>query len=499
MMLRTVAAVRPVGRWMTWIAIGAASAAVPTLAAGVGIDTRYVVYGIVALTMAAVIPYVRMLAGSAERLLWVVFVLSLQLELAFTPITYGGVKPAGPFGTMITPTLLGALALIAVWSSARIWGGGNRLRVSRPLVFAAMAMTFTALLSIGNAAGRVLSLFGIFELLSLGAVAVAASHACADARNLRTLYVALFAILLIQSSLIVIEQVIGVQISLAKGINTDYGWGNSVEGRFAGTFGAPSTAATFLVVCLLFLFRRMTSERTPRQSLRLWGLFALGFLALLLTRTRSGWIGLAIGGIGMGWQCYREGTLSRRLARRLLAGGLLALLVAWPLVSERLEEDHKGMADTRGNLAWIAVEMIKANPIIGVGINTATNQVYSYAVRAGLANGWVFIVHNQFLLVGAETGLPGLAAFVALIGIGVAAARRCMQSSDMAIKETGCALFWSLIAMIWALNLDHVSGCMTYVLLWFLIGAACGLDALSRKQASGGNHVVCMPATLVPA
>lgn len=473
----------PFDHLWVWILVGVCSAALPVLATAGDLQMRYLLYGILGIGLLALTPYVVMLVGSMERIFWILFLLSLQLELAFTPITVAGGKPAGPFGTMITPTMLTALVLFTIWGSARIWGDGERLRIDRGLLLAAGAVFCTAAISMINAAGRTLSIFGLFELLSLTLTAVVASHGCSIRRNIPTLRSALFAVLFVQSVFIIVEQALGVQISLSRGLNTEYAWGDTSEGRFAGTFGAPSTAATYLAVCLLFLFRRMFSKQPPTHATASWALFALGFLALLLTRTRSAWIGFTIGSIGLGWQCFRLGTLSRQMANRLVVGGVLALLLAWPLVAQRLGEDHKGMADTRGNLAWIAVEMIKSHPFAGVGVNTATNQVYSYAVKAGLANNWVFIVHNQFLLVAAETGLPGLAAFLVLMWVGLRAARRCMQSEDTLIAEVGGTLFWSLIAMCWALNIDHVSGSMTYVLLWFLIGAACGLDALRQRES----------------
>ena len=481
-----------------WVLIGIAAGAFPVLATAAGLEMRYLVYGIVGIALIGVLGYVVAFVGSVERLLWILLVLSLQLELAFTPIMTHDEKLAGPFGIMITPTLLCALLLVGIWSSARLWGDGDGLRTDRNLVIGAAAVIGTAMLSAAFAMGRMLSLFGIFELVSVALTALVANRACSDRSNISILRTALFVSIFVQSTFIIIEQTLGIQISLARGVNVAYGWAGGNEGRFAGTFAAPSCAATFLVVCLLFLFRRLSSKQPPVHTTVMWGLFALGFLALLLTRTRSGWIAFTIGCAGLAWQAFRDGTLSRQMANRLLVGGLVALLIAWPLVSQRLSDDHKGAADTRGNLVRIAVEMIKVNPIAGVGINTATTQVYNYAARAGIG-GWVFIVHNQFLLVGAETGLPGLAALVFLAWVGLRAARRCMTSEDVLIKETGGALFWSLISMVWALNLDHVSGTVTYALFWFLIGAACGLDTLRQRDSRGVMDRPRVPAAAFAA
>jgi len=465
----------------SWLVVGLIVGAAPAVALGLGFESRYIVYGGLALALAALLPYIVLTMGPLDRLLWGAFVLSLQLELAWAPINSGFAKPAGPYGVLISPTLLTGSAMLTVRWLQRVFGHHERLQIERGFAVAALCFLATGLLSFVKTISPLLSGFGIFEILSLIVTATVASDCCSRRSWLMTLRTALFALLFIQSVIILAEQTVGVQISLAHGINTHYGWGAGDAGRFAGTFAAPSVAASYITVCLLLLFGKLFSQDSPVRPTALWWLFTIGFLALLISRTRSAWVALTIGLAGLGWRCYQRGMISRRVIGRLLMAALLALVIAWPLVSKRLSEDHAEAADTRGNLVTIAMVMIKANPVFGVGLNTATHRVYEYAAAAGVG-GWVFIVHNQFLLVAAETGIPGLIALLFVIGTGVRAARRCMRSDDTLIRETGAVLFWSLLSMIWAFNLDHVSGCMSYFLMWFLIGAACGLDILRGRE-----------------
>src|SRR5438874_12024034 len=118
--------------------------------------------------------------------------------------------------------------------------------------------------------------------------------------------------------------------------------------------------------------------------------------------------------------------------------------------------------------------MIEKNPLLDVDLNNAKQVVHKYAAETPLirnADGfvWVFIVHNQFLLVASETGIPGLIAFLAVIGIALRAAVACMRARDPVLSETGAILTTSIIGLIWALNLDHVPGAQTYILLWFIM------------------------------
>lgn len=472
----------PERRW-PWLAIGALAGSLPLLAAAVGLAPRYVLYGGVGLALAGLLPYLAAWAGSLTRLFWVLFLFSLQLEVAWAPMFFRYAKPAGPYGLLITPTLLLSLAIVPLWVAERVWGTAPPPRIGRRLLWPSLAMLATALLSSIDASDQRLSAFGVFELGSLALAAAVTAYGCTSRIGIETFRTVLLVIVVCQSLALVAEQVTGVQFSLAHGVNTDYGWaGDGDHGRFAGTFGAPSVAAAYLAIGLFVAFARLFAAERPTHARWLGLVFGLGFLGLLLTRSRAVWIAFAIGSVGLGLRAWVQGRVSRRAAVWLGIGALLAVLVAWPLVMDRLLQDHGEAAEVRNNLVRIALLMIADHPLTGLGINTATQHVIEYAAKADI-KGWVFIVHNQFLLVAAETGLPGLLAFVWLILSGMRAARGATRARDPLVADTGAVVFWGLLALSWALMLDHVSGTKTYALLWVLIGAGHGLRALAARQA----------------
>lgn len=481
----------PDARWILWLVCGLLAGTAPVAAAAVGLAPRYVLYGCLGLALLGAVPYLAAAAGSLNRLLWLAFILSLQLELAWAPMYWGYAKPAGPYGLLISPTLLIGAAIVAVWVAAEGWGDAERISgPGRGFTLAAAAFVAAALISMLVTPDRTLSAFGVFEIASLVLTAMVGAYGCGTRAGVRILYAAMLVIVVTQSVVILIEQVLGVQFSLAHGINTQYDWADGDHGRFAGTFAAPSVAATFLVVGLFFTLARLVALPPTRRPLAVTAVFALGFLALLLTRTRSAWIGFLLGGAGLGWYAVRNGRIGRRAVGALGAAACLALVAAWPFVQQRLSQDHAEAAEVRRNLIRIAAVMIASHPVTGVGVNTATNQVYEYAARAGIG-GWVFIVHNQFLLVAAETGLPGVIALVLVIAAGARAAWRGTRAADPFLRDASAVVLWSLVALVWALNLDHVSGCKTYFLLWFLVGAACGLE---RQAAHSTTLGACDPS-----
>jgi putative inorganic carbon (HCO3(-)) transporter len=443
-----------------------------------GEETRFAVYGLGTLIALTFIPALVRRVGSVERLLFATLVLSLQFDVALA-YNYRPYKPAGPYGLLVSPTLLAAVALFAlrvVMSSRRL---APPLRIDGSVVRWIAAMVVAGVLSSVSTPDRQLVSFGLFELLTVGLIAVVAMDQCATDDGLRLVQRMLAWTLVIQSLLIIVSFATGVQISLSHGVRgEDYGW--AASGRFAGTLNTPSAAATMLVVCLLGALTRLYQRATASERIWLYLQLGLGSFALLLTQTRTAWIALILGGAGVLWAAVRRGELSG--SRLLSVAGVVfvVFLAAWPFIAGRVEGSHSDDAEVRWRLVTVAVEMIKAHPLVGVGLNTATSQVREYAARAG-AEGWVFIVHNQFLLVWAETGILGFVAFVWLFRLALRAAARLTRVADGALRNTGLWLYWSFIALILALNMDHVSGAATYKLVFFLFGVAAGTAPLVRR------------------
>ena len=104
----------------------------------------------------------------------------------------------------------------------------------------------------------------------------------------------------------------------------------------------------------------------------------------------------------------------------IAAVGLAGLALMLPRIIERFEKAPEASKNTRVELALCAKEMMDDEPWRGVGINNwgiKINPPYDYAERAGRNNnrGEDFrdgIVETVYLLVGAECGIPALAAML---------------------------------------------------------------------------------------
>ena len=450
-----------------------------------GQETRFAVYGLAAILGLAFLPGVIRLAGSLERLLFIVLVLMLQFDVAVA-FRYREFKPAGAYGILISPILGAAILLFvlrALLSARRL---GPRLSIDGRLLRWTGLLFLAGLLSNVNTPDRQLVSFGLFEIFSVGLIAAITADQCRTRDGLRIVQRMLAWTVVIQSVLIIVSFSTGVQISLSHGVRgDDYGWAQ--VGRFAGTLNTPSAAGTMLVVCLLGALTRLYQSLSVRERLWLYLQLGLGSFALLLTQTRTAWIALILGAVGVLGAAVRRGELQAQRLLALAGGAVMSFLAAWPFIAGRVEANHSDDAEVRWRLITIAKEMIKAHPFAGIGLNTGTSQVYSYAAKAG-TDGWVFIVHNQFLLAWAEMGILGILATIWLFRLALQGASRLKRSNDVELRNAGLWLFWSLISLIWALNMDHVAGAPTYKLVFFMFGVALGAARLARTAEDAATE-----------
>ncbi|HJW84137.1 MAG TPA: O-antigen ligase family protein [Anaerolineae bacterium] len=161
---------------------------------------------------------------------------------------------------------------------------------------------------------------------------------------------------------------------------------------------------------------------------RVWR--ALIFLAwaavwalLLLTFSRSAWLSILAGGLAAALLLRRGRHLDRRAAVAALPlvvlGTLLAIgfvSVFGPFLVGRVQTATQPLEtfsiEQREEMIRVALQLISAHPLTGVG--AANFGVASQSVTwTHYALDWI---HNVPLLVAAELGLPGLAAYGVMIG-----------------------------------------------------------------------------------
>jgi len=172
------------------------------------------------------------------------------------------------------------------------------------------------------------------------------------------------------------------------------------HGRATGTFILPGELAGYLIIYLPVAFAVLRTAPTKLlRGLASAGLL-LGSIAFLMTVSRAGWIGMAVG-VAFLAVVIRQRARLRTAASILIVAGAAVLLF--------FNARHNPSENyTRISIWQAAVEMIERFPLTGVGPFDFA-RVYAL-VRLPGGEASAFHAHSFLLTVAAETGLLGLVA-----------------------------------------------------------------------------------------
>jgi putative inorganic carbon (HCO3(-)) transporter len=209
--------------------------------------------------------------------------------------------------------------------------------------------------------------------------------------------------------------------------------------------------------------------------------------ALVLTWTRSMWLGTLCGGIHLIW-------FWKRWALAAVPVAIVALLIANPFdIRERAVSavvPHEGQTDSnshRAELRRIGWEMIKAHPWLGVGPEQVSRQYQDY-IRPDMprpkASEYYGHLENDYLQYAAERGVPTLLALLWMIAWALFDFARALRRLPWDAEER-----WVLHAAIAVIASVLVSGFFSWnlnnseVLAMFLAVTGCGYVAVWQARA----------------
>ncbi|MBQ9492701.1 MAG: O-antigen ligase family protein [Oscillibacter sp.] len=207
----------------------------------------------------------------------------------------------------------------------------------------------------------------------------------------------------------VLQRIQGVKVNIAY---VDAKLNPDMPGRVQSYFDNPNTFGEFLVMLLpLTLALALCSERKSGK-IAAAGAFFVGVAALLMTYSRAGWVGFALS-VGLMVLCLRPALLPALIALCVAAIPFLPSAV-WTRILT-ITNFNDTTTSSRFPLYEAALELIRRAPLDGAGLGS--DVVRKYIKDFLLYHGSAPFVHahNLYLQVCIETGVIGLAAFVASI------------------------------------------------------------------------------------
>jgi len=182
-------------------------------------------------------------------------------------------------------------------------------------------------------------------------------------------------------------------------------WDGQLIMRPYATFSHPNVLAGFILVSLTLIAMNRTKETW--QRIVKWLVVILGTITILISLSRAVWL---VGVLVCFWLIIRHLRLTKPDKKIFYSVLCCLLFVLGAIFYSALHLSAEEAISQRIRLAQTSIEMIKQNPLAGVGLNNFVVRLSEYwpieAVR------FLQPVHNIFLLVAAETGLIGLLIFL---------------------------------------------------------------------------------------
>src|SRR5579871_4028008 len=260
---------------------------------------------------------------------------------------------------------------------------------------------------------------------------------------------------------------------------------HGVTGTAASTTAGFATFMDPLVMLAFALYR--AGDQQWRRSAGY--VLAIGLTVVTLTLNRSSW-----GALVLGMLIVERFLRRRRLVaptpgsnRRLMVAAMVLLIVfalAAPLFESARHANNDEDFWLRVALMGPAINMIKAHPIFGVGPG-----VYGYVLRQYAAGyqGWLYIAHNDYLLVWAERGTVGFVAYVLLLRAMWGVFERSTRWPDRWWAAVACGFFGGFVAHLWEVFWTSSMSYPAYGVIWLMAGLCVAMDEVLRMPGRGAT------------
>lgn len=348
-----------------------------------------------------------------------------------------------------------------------------------PVLLGASAMSYTlcvlAYYVVSHSIESIKEVVGILKVVLLG-LALQAIHVMAQ---------------LLTKSYLPLPGAKGAESSLST---LTFGNQDASAFRPVGAFDHPNALADYLTLLIIpaLAFVLMGPSRVSRKS---WfaALCTLGVggLMLLLTLSRGAWAAAVLGAAAVAWVFWRHRFIgSTHLLGAVLAGviGLSTLVAAYPQVIYRLTEPDDRSTESRVMLNDQAIAIIKEHPLTGAGFggyNRAAHEIHG-PLWGAISEDYQemllkLVVHNHYLLVAAQMGIPALLFWCFLLWRMTRQAWPVQRWRDPGATALGVGLGCAMVSQMLFLASDNYDADIRVFLLWLTAGL---LQALTKFRPS---------------
>ena len=320
------------------------------------------------------------------------------------------------------------------------------------------------------------ALFQIFFLAQMFMLYVYIASTTQTVNDVIFILIFLFGGLLAESLVVFAQRFAGLQVNML-GIVTV-----SEYGRMAGTLGSPNVAAGYLSLLLAPVFSLVFARVSHLVRLAAAVTFMLGSAALVFTISRGGWLALAISIIIFGMMLWMRGRLPTWAVVGILFVASIGLAFAGEMIFNKLVGMRTGAALARIPLMKLAWLMISDNLFLGVGAN---NYVYNmrFYLLPEMTRGFLYVVHNKYLLVWAETGLGGILAFLGFLGITMWRGWKCWTRNHPLLSPLALGFMAAVAGQMTHMMVEIFDSRTQVQALWLVAALVTAMERMTREES----------------
>jgi putative inorganic carbon (HCO3(-)) transporter len=260
-------------------------------------------------------------------------------------------------------------------------------------------------------------------------------------------------------------------------------------GRSRGPFIASDAMGLALFDCSVFAVIALTVWKDRYARLLCYLVVFLGALGILLTLTRSSWIGSVLGTV-VAMMCHPR---LRRHVVKVLVGGAVGVGVALVAIPG-LASKAGGRAGTtasvwdRYNTNDAAIRAVEAKPLFGIGWQTFETSGIGYLREAATypLTGEGLEVHNVFLSHFAELGVVGALLWILALLTAVGGAIVRPGRPELFAWKVGLIAIFTMFLVV--ANLVPLSYPLPNLLLWLTAGIV-SIDRNSVSRITIGDII----------
>lgn len=255
--------------------------------------------------------------------------------------------------------------------------------------------------------------------------------------------------------------------------------------RVRGTIGYPNQFGAWLALIIPLAVSLFIFELQSRKKFLYGGAAFLGIMGLLLSFSRSAWAGLLGSCVVFLIILAIKGQLKARYVLAMFAASIVVvglLLVFWDTIMLRFETGSTGKF--RLVMIDVAGDIIADNPLLGVGLmNYRFHSIEHFRF-------W-HPVHNTYLRLAAETGIPGLTFFLAVVYVTIKEGYQMLRCNDrylFAISLGALCSMWAFLVLInFGPEYQHYR---VKFLFWLIIGIIFSLRRIYRHELNQKKHLL---------